>query len=355
MSKEPGCPFGLTVLLPTLIWGPMIPGQPHLNTSASALVGYVDGSIQEIENACKTVVDVRDVAKAHVEAIRRDVAGRRFLLIGGSPHFKEVANYIRDALPEDMKAKVPTKVSEKLGPTVLGPPPPLSVAYDVAPTEKLLGIHFTPVREQVRSMVQTMLENGFSSAEQYVPDRNRTRQELVSARSETADLARRLSNRRWRMTLHLESGWDVLRKHHERWLLSVAFHAFGAARQVVWRRTPDSRDDRTSRGRVAAWQWLWRKKVVSLWRRATGLSQRDRLREDQEAQLGHHRSSIWELQECVERLHGRRVDINSLLQSERARVQELESELGSCQGQVKELQRTLKELLRAAVSGLPRA
>ena len=24
----------------------MIPGQPHLNTSASALVGYVDGSIQ---------------------------------------------------------------------------------------------------------------------------------------------------------------------------------------------------------------------------------------------------------------------------------------------------------------------
>ena len=25
---------------------------------------------------------------------------RRFLLIGGSPHFKEVANYIRDALPE---------------------------------------------------------------------------------------------------------------------------------------------------------------------------------------------------------------------------------------------------------------
>ena len=143
--------------------------------------------------------------------------------------------------------------------------------------------------------------------------------------------------------LHLESGWDVLRKHHERWLLSVAFHAFGAARQVVWRRTPDSRDDRTSRGRVAGWQWLWRKKVVSLWRRATGLSQRDRLREDQEAQLGHHRSSIWELQECVERLHGRRVDINSLLQSERARVQELESELGSCQGQVKELQRTLKE------------
>jgi len=47
MSREPDCPFQLTVLLPTLIWGPMVPGQPHLNTSASSLVGYMDGSIQE--------------------------------------------------------------------------------------------------------------------------------------------------------------------------------------------------------------------------------------------------------------------------------------------------------------------
>ena len=47
MSREPECPFQLTVLLPTLIWGPMVPGQPHLNTSANSLVGYMDGSIQE--------------------------------------------------------------------------------------------------------------------------------------------------------------------------------------------------------------------------------------------------------------------------------------------------------------------
>lgn len=40
-------PFKLTVLLPTLIWGPMVPGQPHLNTSANVLVGYMDGSVKE--------------------------------------------------------------------------------------------------------------------------------------------------------------------------------------------------------------------------------------------------------------------------------------------------------------------
>eukprot|EP00438_Fugacium_kawagutii_P026764 Skav216454 [mRNA] locus=scaffold50:708497:712440:- [translate_table: standard] len=47
MSKQADCPFQLTVLLPTLIWGPMVPGQPHLNTSANSLVGYMDGSVKD--------------------------------------------------------------------------------------------------------------------------------------------------------------------------------------------------------------------------------------------------------------------------------------------------------------------
>ena len=169
MSKEPDCPFKLTVLLPTLIWGPMIPGQPHLNTSANSLVGYMDGSMKEIENACKTVVDVRDVARAHVEAIYRDLGGHRILLIGGSPHFQEVAKYIKEALPEDMKERVPSTVSDKLGPAVMGPAPPKPVLYDVSPAEKLLDISFKSVETQVKSMVESMLQNGFKSSEQYVP------------------------------------------------------------------------------------------------------------------------------------------------------------------------------------------
>jgi len=171
MSKEPGCSFQLTVLLPTLIWGPMIPGQPHMNTSANSLVGYMDGSLKEIENACKTVVDVRDVAMAHIEAVRRDLGGHRFLLVGGSPHFSVVAQHIREALPEELKGHVPSTVSSTLGPTVMGPAPPLPVLYDVTPAENLLGIKFKSVEEQVRSMVQSMLQNGFQRADQYVPDK----------------------------------------------------------------------------------------------------------------------------------------------------------------------------------------
>ncbi|CAE7564970.1 CCR1 [Symbiodinium natans] len=171
MSKEPGCPFQLTVLIPTLIWGPMLPGQPHMNTSASSLVGYMDGSLKVIENACKTVVDVRDVSRAHIEAVRGEYGGQRILLIGGCPHFREVAEYVREALPEDLKANVPEELSSELGPTVMGPAPPLPVLYDVSPAERLLGAKFKSAQEQVEAMVQSMLKNGFQRADQYVPDK----------------------------------------------------------------------------------------------------------------------------------------------------------------------------------------
>eukprot|EP00428_Durinskia_dybowskii_P038765 CAMPEP_0170278464 /NCGR_PEP_ID=MMETSP0116_2-20130129/39236_1 /TAXON_ID=400756 /ORGANISM="Durinskia baltica, Strain CSIRO CS-38" /LENGTH=346 /DNA_ID=CAMNT_0010529775 /DNA_START=42 /DNA_END=1082 /DNA_ORIENTATION=- len=171
MSSEPGCPYRLTVLNPTLIFGPMLPGQPHLNTSASTLARYMDGSAKEIENACKTIVDIRDVAYAHVEAIKRDVGGKRFLLIGGSPHFSEIAGHIREALPEDMKGNVPTQVSESLGPWVMGSPPPEPVYYNCERAERELGVSFRSVEEQVKSMVTSMLENGLKSLSQYVPDK----------------------------------------------------------------------------------------------------------------------------------------------------------------------------------------
>ncbi|CAE8715553.1 unnamed protein product [Polarella glacialis] len=172
LSKEEGCPYQLTVLCPTLIWGPMLPGQPHLNTSANVLTGYVDGSKKEVENACKSVVDVRDVARAHIEAVRRDGAGgQRFLLIGGCPHLMDVANCLRDSLPPGAKERVPTQLSKKLGPTIMGPPPPLPVLYDVSPAEQLLGIKFISAEDQARSMVTSLLANGFKSSGQYVPDK----------------------------------------------------------------------------------------------------------------------------------------------------------------------------------------
>jgi len=54
------------VLNPTWILGPNLPGQPHLNTSSNAIVAMMDGSAKQLDNACKTYVDVRDVAEAQL-------------------------------------------------------------------------------------------------------------------------------------------------------------------------------------------------------------------------------------------------------------------------------------------------
>ena len=44
-------------------------GQPHLNTSQNTIVGMMDGSLSQLDNSCKSIVDVRDVAEAHVAAV----------------------------------------------------------------------------------------------------------------------------------------------------------------------------------------------------------------------------------------------------------------------------------------------
>jgi dihydroflavonol-4-reductase len=176
LSRQPDCPFELCVLNPCLILGPMLPGQSHLNTSSNVLVGYMDGSRTEVENACKAVVDVRDCAEAHIAPLERDKGwGRRFLLIAGSPPFSEVAAAVRTGLEAKgeagaaLVANVPTAVSAAVGPTILGPPPPGPVLYDAEPSRTVLGITYRSVEEMTVSSVGSMVDNGFSSSAQYTP------------------------------------------------------------------------------------------------------------------------------------------------------------------------------------------
>lgn len=175
LSKEEGCPYKLCVLNPSLIWGPMLKGQTHLNTSSAAIVQYMDGSHKKIQNGVRCVVDVRDVAEAHITPIEKDVGwGKRFLLFGGAPHFKETAEYIKEALEangsdiaKELVGKVPTEVDDVLQPTVMGPSADKPLLFDVGETKEVLGIEFRSVKEMVTSCVNDLLNNGFTASNQY--------------------------------------------------------------------------------------------------------------------------------------------------------------------------------------------
>ena len=169
--------YDLCVLNPSLIWGPQTPGQPRLNTSAEAIMSYMDGSRKLIQNGVRCVVDVRNVAEAHITPIEKDVGwGKRYALFGGAPHFQETARYIRQALEKsphpaakDMIPLVPTEVNADLEPTIMGPPADKPLLYDCSPAEKELGIKFRSVEDMVTSCVEELLNNGFTSTKQYDP------------------------------------------------------------------------------------------------------------------------------------------------------------------------------------------
>jgi len=169
--------YKLCVLNPSLIWGPMTVGQTHLNTSSQAILQYMDGSHKLIQNGCRCVVDVRDVAEAHIVPLERNVGwGKRFLLFGGAPHFEETAKYVRQALEQskyprakNFVSKVPTEVDPQLQPTVMGPPADKPLRFDASPAKKVLGIDFHSVQDMVTTCVEELLANGFSSSSQYDP------------------------------------------------------------------------------------------------------------------------------------------------------------------------------------------
>jgi nucleoside-diphosphate-sugar epimerase len=159
--------------LQTIILGPQLPGQSHLNTSSASLLGLIDGSWSEVPNACKGIVDVRDCAAAHVNALEKwdTAAGRRYVLLESAPHYSEMANIIRDFVPEELKAKVPTAVSSEIGPTALGNPPPFPVLFDNTPSKEILGIEYHSAQEMITLAVESLLANGFNSSSQYSKDK----------------------------------------------------------------------------------------------------------------------------------------------------------------------------------------
>lgn len=180
-AKTEGCPFKLATINPSLIYGPMLPGQTHLNTSCNSLLGYFKAS--KIKQQSSTITDVRDVARAHVMAAQMGLDwkgwGHRYLLIGAAPMLTEIVDVLRtsDKVSEEQKAKLPTELDPKIPSASSGAPPPHQTKYDVQnslkPTEEGgLGLgEYRSVREMVEGTYESMMENGFDSQDKYTLDK----------------------------------------------------------------------------------------------------------------------------------------------------------------------------------------
>lgn len=65
---------------PTLVIGPML--QPRMNTSSQVILDFFNGKKHEVPKGHVSMVDVRDVALAHVRALERKEASGRYVVRG---------------------------------------------------------------------------------------------------------------------------------------------------------------------------------------------------------------------------------------------------------------------------------
>ncbi|CAG9536805.1 unnamed protein product [Cercopithifilaria johnstoni] len=94
MEENPDVSFSLTVLNPSLIIGPSL--QNAKGSSVMIISRFMDGSMPAYPAMKLGLVDVRDVAKAHILAMKeRKSDGQRILITAETLSFRQIANILR--------------------------------------------------------------------------------------------------------------------------------------------------------------------------------------------------------------------------------------------------------------------
>ena len=165
-----GANLQLTTLVPVGIFGPTI--GTHLSTSVRFIQSMLTGELDRLVPQYFGVVDVRDVATAHLQAMTNDSAsGERFLLVADGPpqSFLGIATILRAQLGE-AGSRVPTEeYSEdevrRLAETVpalrealthLGKRPQISNAK----AKSILGWTPRPVAETIHDTARSLIDRG---------------------------------------------------------------------------------------------------------------------------------------------------------------------------------------------------
>jgi nucleoside-diphosphate-sugar epimerase len=102
----------LVTILPGAVFGPLLPGGER--SSVWVIKNLLDGRPPRLLNLGLSVVDVRDLAAAHVTALTApQAAGERFLCTGHFMWMPQMARQLRDGLAAagfaDAAARVPTR------------------------------------------------------------------------------------------------------------------------------------------------------------------------------------------------------------------------------------------------------
>ena len=91
--------FEMTTIQPSLVLGP-ITAKVHLRTSPSVIHNLLDRKFPACPDLYFNVVDVRDVARAHVNALEIERPARRYICSYQEKSMKEIAQALKAAFPD---------------------------------------------------------------------------------------------------------------------------------------------------------------------------------------------------------------------------------------------------------------
>ncbi|EOY10130.1 PREDICTED: cinnamoyl-CoA reductase 1 [Theobroma cacao] len=146
-AKDNG--IDMVTVNPGLVIGPLL--QPTINASVEPILKLINGA-ETFPNTNYRLIDVRDVANAHILAYENSSACGRYLLVERPMPCSEIVQALRELYPA---LRLPEKCAdEKLA------IPAFQVSKDRA---KSLGVKFTPIEVSIKDTVESLKEKNFFS------------------------------------------------------------------------------------------------------------------------------------------------------------------------------------------------
>lgn len=160
--------YGFVTVNPTLVLGPVL-AKVHGRSSPAIIRDLMNGKFPMIPNFRFGIVDVRDVALAHVRGLQRADTSGRHLLNGEGAWLTEMAKLIREAHPDKKvpRFQMPNPLmyvvalfDKRLSWSFLRRNLGSVTHYDNAKSKAELGIEYRPLHETVRDTAKSFVELG---------------------------------------------------------------------------------------------------------------------------------------------------------------------------------------------------
>lgn len=170
-AMNKGKDWKLITINPGFIVGPAVADRSD-STSIQLIMGMLNGRFKSgVPDLYFGMVDVRDVAKAHILALESETAEGRHICVNGPMSMLDIANALQNEVGDKFK-KIPKKTLPKWLTYLVGPfmagfswsflrnNLSIPIYFDNSKIKKSLGIEFTSIEQSLKDHAKQLEEDG---------------------------------------------------------------------------------------------------------------------------------------------------------------------------------------------------